>query len=66
MLYDHTEVRRQQAREHAEELARAYRQPQPRQEEHEAEARQARITSLVLRLAHPRRPRVQRAPAPPA
>jgi hypothetical protein len=66
MLYEHAEVRRQQAREHAEALARAYRQRRPGHEEHEAEARPARIAGAVERLTHPRRPRVQRAPAPPA
>jgi hypothetical protein len=65
MLYEHTEVRRQQAHEHAEALARAYRQPQPGHEE-EVEARPARTAAAVERLIHPRRPKVQRAPAPPA
>jgi hypothetical protein len=65
MLYEHTEVRRQQAREHAEALARAYRQPQ-RGHEEEVEARPARIATAAEWLIHPRRPKVQRAPAPPA
>ena len=61
MLYEHSEVRRQQAREHVEQLASAYR-PARRAREHEQVEPQR--TSLRTRLAH--RPRAHQAPAPPA
>lgn len=63
MLYEHSEVRRQQAHDHADELARAYRRTE-RTERGRAEAKIARVRDAVARLAHRPRTRQARAPRP--
>ena len=63
MLYEHSEVRRQQARDRAEELARVYR-PAPVREQERVEPRRMSVRSAVARLVH--RPHAHQAPAPPA
>jgi hypothetical protein len=63
MLYEHSEVRRIQAHEHADELARAYTRSE-RTERAQAEAKVARVRDAVARLAH--RPRTRQARAPRA
>ena len=59
MLYEHSEVRRQQAHERAQELARAYRRSE-RVERERADANVARVRDAIARLSH--RPRQARAP----
>ena len=63
MLYEHSEVRRQQAHDHAQELARAYRRSERAQRE-QVDAKVARIRDAVARLSH--RPRTRQARAPRA
>ena len=64
MLYEHSEVRRQQAREHAEQLARAYRPAPPVRAQEQVERQRTSLRTAIARLAH--RPGAHQAPAPPA
>ena len=61
MLYEHSEVRRIQAHEHADQLARVYTRSE-RPERAKAEAKVARIRDAVTRLSHWPRTRQARAP----
>ena len=63
MLYEHSEVRRQQAHDRADELARAYRRSE-RAERERADAKVARVRDAIARLSH--RPRTRQARAPRA
>lgn len=61
MLYEHSEVRRLQAHDHADELARDFRRSEHAERE-QAEAKVARIRDAVARLSHRPRPSSARAP----